>query len=326
MNNTQKTNILITGAGGPAAICAFKSLSKENFNIHMADMDRLSAGLYLVSQSNRHVIPSASDKYFVTELLHLCIKNDIDVLIPTVDVELHQLAKTRKRFKQKGIKVLVTKSEILKTIMNKFDLLSRVRQEVSVGQFDLLKNANGDHWEDKKIVVKPVSGSGSRGVNFYDSFKQIPNQKFTQNDLMIQEFITGPEYSVDVMVGKNGNVKAAVPRIRMRTDSGVSVTGRVENNLSIINYVEKIINTLGLTYMANIQVIDSPKYGPVLIEINPRFSGGLSLVIEAGANTPLMAVNEILGRKVKKIKSFKEIAMVRTYNETFIDPKQLDRA
>ena len=55
MNNLENINILITGAGGPGAICTYKSLSQHVQNIHMADMDYLSAGLYLVSVSYTHL-------------------------------------------------------------------------------------------------------------------------------------------------------------------------------------------------------------------------------------------------------------------------------
>ena len=178
-------------------------------------------------------------------------------------------------------------------------------------------------WQDKKVVIKPISGSGSRGVEIFEKYQDIPALKFEQDDLMIQEFAQGPEYSVDIMMSRDGVVKAAVPRVRMRVDSGVSMTGAVENNPAVIEYVKKVVKNLGLQYSANVQVILTPDQGPRLIEINPRFSGGLSLVIESGADTPLMSVKDCIGENVETVHSFKEIAMVRTFNETFINTKEL---
>jgi len=304
----KKLNVLITGAGGPAAICAYKSLRKGNYKIHMADMDPLSAGLYLVKKKKRHIILPAKNKSFVDHLVQICASNKINILIPTVDMELIQLAEARQLFEAVGTKVLVADKDVLTTIMNKYSLLNTLSKSIDVGSFDMLDKANATNWNNKKVVIKPVSGSGSRGVEFYENFKAIPAQKFDQQDLMIQAFIEGPEYSIDVMVGQNGQVKAIVPRLRMRTDSGVSVTGKVVNEL---------------TYAANIQVILSPEFGPQLVEINPRFSGGLSLVIEAGADTPLMAVKEIMGETVEPISKFKELAMVRTYTEVFMEGSNL---
>ena len=319
----KNTKILLTGAGGPAAICAFKSLSDHDFEIHMADMDGLSAGLYFVPDTQRHVIPSAKHPDFVQIMLNLCKANSIDILIPTVDFELEQLALNRDLFELYDIQLLLAEHDVLQKIMNKYNLLNAVFQTVDVGQFDMLAHAEEKDWKGKKIVVKPISGSGSRGVCFYEDYSEIPESSFDNDLLMIQEFASGPEYSVDVMIGKNGEVKAAVPRVRMRTDSGVSVTGKIENNKRVIEYVKQVVGAIGLTYMANVQVIDSPECGPRLIEINPRFSGGLSLVIASGANTPLMSINELLGKEVATVHEFKEIAMVRSFTETFMNAEDL---
>ncbi len=323
MKNLNELKVLLTGAGGPAAICAFKSLIKTGMDIHMADMDGLSAGLYLTKESNRHIIPGGVEESFVSNLHKICVDNKIDVLIPTVDCELIKIAEHKELFENSGIQLLLTHQSVLHTIMNKHNLLFSLKDNVAVGSFDMLKNTKEEKWNNKKIVVKPVSGSGSRGVEFYDTFNDIPSSKFEEDNLMIQEFARGPEYSVDVMVSEDGDIKAAVPRLRMRTDSGVSVTGKVEKNQKVIDYVESIIHTMGLTYVANIQVIDTPEHGPRLIEINPRFSGGLSLVIESGADTPVMAIKDLIGADVEKVEEFQEIAMVRTFSETYLDANDL---
>ena len=288
----------------------------------MADMDGLSAGLYLVSPGNRHVIPAAKDPDFLNQLLQICIDQKINVLIPTVDFELLQLAEAKEEFLSHGVKILVTAPEVLHNIMNKHNLLSLVDEIVEVGQHGMLASQNLENWKDKKVVIKPISGSGSRGVDIYESVKDIPTKKLSDPTLLIQEFAEGPEYSVDVMVAEDGDIKAAVPRLRMRTDSGVSVTGKVVLNQEVINYVIKVLETVGLTYMANVQVITTSS-GPRLIEINPRCSGGLSLVIAAGADTPLMAIKTLMGEQVEVVQDIKEIAMVRMYSETFMPAQDL---
>jgi len=322
MKNLNQLNVLITGAGGPAAICTYKSLSKKIDNIHMADMDGLSAGLYLVQPENRHIIPAAKHPDYLNQLLQICIDQKIDILIPTVDFELLQLAEAKDRFLNYGTKILVTEAEVLSHIMDKHLLLSLVDKTVEVGQHGMLSDQKLEDWEGKKVVIKPISGSGSRGVEIYESVTDIPFEKMNDPLLMIQEFADGPEYSVDVMVTAKGEVKAAVPRLRMRTDSGVSVTGMVELNQVVIDYVEKVIEQVGLTYMANVQVILT-KDGPRLIEINPRCSGGLTLVIQSGADTPLMAIKALMGEVVEKAQDIQEIAMVRMFTETFMPAQDL---
>ena len=52
--------LLITGAGGAAAISVWKSLAAEH-ELHMADMDPLASGLYLVPEAQRLIIPRGDD-------------------------------------------------------------------------------------------------------------------------------------------------------------------------------------------------------------------------------------------------------------------------
>ena len=60
----ESMNILITGAGGAAAISVWKSLSGDH-KIHMADMDPCAAGLYLVPEEQRFIIPSGNSSEFI---------------------------------------------------------------------------------------------------------------------------------------------------------------------------------------------------------------------------------------------------------------------
>jgi hypothetical protein len=87
--------VLLTGAGGAAAVSFIKAVKGEPFVIHAADMDPYAAGLYLVPPSQRHRILPGADPHFVPHLLDLCHRHAMDVLVPTVDVELLAIATER---------------------------------------------------------------------------------------------------------------------------------------------------------------------------------------------------------------------------------------
>ena len=44
--------------------------------------------------------------------------------------------------------------------------------------------------------------------------------------LLVQEFVPGEEYSVDVLASRDGRIAAAVPRARLKVDSGIAVAAR----------------------------------------------------------------------------------------------------
>ncbi|THB78402.1 MAG: 3-methylornithine--L-lysine ligase PylC [Desulfobacteraceae bacterium] len=60
------------------------------------------------------------------------------------------------------------------------------------------------------IVVKPDQASGSKGVEVYetlDAFKKAYGDSSTTNRMVIQEYITGPSYSIEV-IGSPGRYRA----------------------------------------------------------------------------------------------------------------------
>jgi hypothetical protein len=83
--------ILITGAGGAAAVSVWKSLGAEH-ELQMADMDPLAAGLYLVPPDRRLIIPRGDTPELVPALYKACKERRIEALLPTVDAELAPVA------------------------------------------------------------------------------------------------------------------------------------------------------------------------------------------------------------------------------------------
>ena len=66
--------VLVTGAGGPAAIGVMRSLAADpTYILIAADMDPWASGLYLVDSINRVILPEATSENFIDTLLHVGI-------------------------------------------------------------------------------------------------------------------------------------------------------------------------------------------------------------------------------------------------------------
>lgn len=122
LDEGEAMKILITGAGGAAAVSVWKSVHQEH-TLFMADMDPCAAGLYLVPPQQRKIIPSGKSKEFIAHLLKLCHEHSIELLIPTVDVELLQIAEHQEQFTAKGIKVPLSSPHSLELCRDKYKLL-----------------------------------------------------------------------------------------------------------------------------------------------------------------------------------------------------------
>ena len=66
---------------------------------------------------------------------------------------------------------------------------------------------------DYPVVVKPRTGSGSRDISVVLSSQELAGMARSA-DFIVQEYLPGEEYSIDVLADAAGHVMASVPRLR----------------------------------------------------------------------------------------------------------------
>ena len=313
--------ILITGAGGPSAISVWKSLAGEH-EVHMADMDPLATGLYLVPAERRLVIPRGDDPSLVPALHQACKARRVEVLVPTVDTELAPLAEARDSFESIGIALPISSVDCLRTCRDKQALLDKVKGSVPVPDYQPLTEAVAARVDSFPRFIKPRLGAGSRGVAKIDR-RQDLDVLPKDGSLLLQEYLPGEEFSVDVYVRADGRVVGAVPRERMKTDSGIAVAARTRHIAELVDSAIKTAETIGVRYVANVQFKRAADGIFKLLEVNPRFPGTLPLTIAAGVDMPKLMVDEIAGRPMPdKLLPFKELMVVRYWTERYFDPAE----
>ena len=313
--------ILITGAGGAAAISVWKSLGSEH-ELHMADMDPLATGLYLVPEGQRLIIPRGDDPQLVDVLLDACKARNIEMLLPTVDAELFPVAAARDTFEAMGVTLPISPAECLRLCRDKQLLLDRVRGEVPVPDYEPLTQEAADRVESFPRFVKPRLGAGSRGIAKINRREDLENQP-KDGSVMLQEYLPGEEFSVDVYVRRDGVVVGAVPRERMKVDSGIAVASRTVNVPEVIQPAIRTAEVIGIRGVANVQFKRAADGVFKLLEVNPRFPGTLPLTIAAGIDMPKLMVDEALGRPVPdRLMPFKELMVVRYWTERYFDARE----
>ncbi|MEU2653789.1 ATP-grasp domain-containing protein [Streptomyces sp. NPDC007325] len=314
--------MLVTGAGGPSGVCFLRALDGVAER-YAADLDPNGAGLYLVPRAYRMLVPPGGADGYAEAVLRLCERHRIDVLVPTVDVELVALSRAAAAFEAVGIRVLVSPADALETCLDKWRLAEACRGAVRLPDTRLVGAGDAADVEGGfPAVAKPRSGSGSRGivvVRSADELAGIPQD----GSYLLQEFLPGTEYSVDVLTDGNGRVVAAVPRARDKTDSGVVVAGRVLDLPELSGLAEDAVRTLGLRGVLNVQVRENRAGKAALLEINPRPPGGMSLTVSAGVDMPKWAVAALLGLPVPERIAHRETAVVRHWQDVVLAPREL---
>lgn len=337
--------MLVTGVGGPAGVAVMQSLAAASMELWAADIDPYAVGLYLLDGPRRRLlVPPGEREDFPGFLLELCRRERIDAVVPTVDCELLPLALRRGEFERAGTRLVLAHVETLRVCLDKWTLYERCAGSVPMPATTLLDERFDPKRQKLPVIVKPRVGSGSRGVRTIahpdasdahpdasdahpgafdahrDAFADLPRD----GSLLVQELLPGIEYSLDVLADLNGQVLAVVPRSRLKVDSGIAVAGRTLHDERLQRIGAHVAELIGLTGVANVQVKDSRRAEPALLEVNPRFPGTMPLTVAAGIDMPRICVQQVLGGEPPDAPlPFEDLAMVRHMQEHFMPPTEL---
>lgn len=310
-------NILISCAGGPAAIGAIKSLKKINFkgNIVTIDCDPLAVGGYLSDKN--YIVPFSTSKNYWDEVLNIIKKEKITLILPTGDSDIKHFSKNKKLLNELGISVFMSDYDSIIKCQDKklfFDYCSL--------NFPLPFTSN--NYKDLKfpMFAKPEYGSGSRGVKVcykVSDIKTLDKEESVHrsSNYLFQEYLPGQEYTVDVLCDLNSNPIVIVPRKRLQIKAGISSKGQVIKHKLIEKLCKDLCVYLDLKGPVCIQLKEDPKGNPKFIEVNPRLGGGTYFSTLAEVNF-LDLILKIKNNQEYKIPKLKEITVLRYYNEIVI--------
>jgi carbamoyl-phosphate synthase large subunit len=316
--------ILITGTGGPSGISILKDLDGRGYDIFSGDIDPYATGLYLVPEDRRLILPRGDDPGFVDRVIGICDRHGIDLVVPTVDTELLPLVKRLGELRAVGTDAVIASQETLEVCLDKYKLHQRCEGAVRVPATTLVDGSFDPASVEVPVIVKPRSGSGSRGIRLVADTAGLEALE-RDGTLLVQELLPGPEFSLDVFADRSGEVLAVVPRERLKVDSGIAITGRTTHDEALEKFGADVARLIGLNTVANVQAKEAAEGVPALLEVNARFPGTMPLTIAAGVDMPKLAVDEALGRELPPGPiPFEEVAMVRHFEEHIFDFKEIE--
>jgi carbamoyl-phosphate synthase large subunit len=314
--------VLVTGAGGPAAVGFLNLAQRADVDFYAADIDPVASGLYLVPADRRVMLPRGDAPGFATTVREVCHRLQIDVLVPTVDTELLPLAGVRLQLAAAGTALLAAPETTLVACLDKAELARVCAAGCEVPTTAVLIEGTP---VPMPSIVKPRAGSGSRGVRLVNEPQDLIGVP-RDGSYLVQEYLPGEELSVDVFVRADGVVVSAVPRTRDKVDSGVAVAGRTVADSECVEVATAVARAVGLRGIANVQLRRRADGRPALLEVNPRLPGSLVLTAAAGANLAALALAEVLGEAVPAHVPFREVAMVRFLAEQVVEIDEYARA
>lgn len=273
--------VLVTGAGGPAGVAVVRRLLALGHRVVAADADSAAAGCALAHTAV--TVPRADHPRFVDALAAACAGSHVDALISTVAEELPHLAAGAGRLAAAGVATWLPAPAAVDLCCDK---AAFARAMAAAGVPHPATTAHPDELDGVPgpWVVKPLVGRGSRGVRVLDDRDEVVAALGGADDLLVQTRLSGREFTVDTLVDRDGGLRAAVPRWRAEVKAGISVKGETFASAAVTDVVARAMAAVRLVGPANVQGFVADDGAATIVEINPRFSGGLPLTLAAGAD------------------------------------------
>jgi len=300
----RKVVVLFTCIGRRVSLLrGFQKAAKElrlQASFPATDVTRLSPALQLCDEAL--LVERTTHPDYIPQLLAIVRRYGVNLLVPTVDLDLRLLAEHKPRFEELGCRVLVSDPDVIDTCRDKrrtFELLVKNGFDspatMSV-QTALAADRRGElkwpcfvkRWDGSAGLDNAIVRDRSE-LRFFG--RRIPNA-------ICQEFVEGPEYTCDVYVDFDMRVRCVVPRLRIEVRSGEVSKSRVVKDAEIMAQAKRAIEVLRAgPGVVTLQLFVTAGSRIKFNEVNPRFGGGAPLSIRAGADFPKWILQELTGRR-----------------------------
>lgn len=325
-------NVMITSAGRRVTLLQkfVEACGRRGGTVTAGDLSSLAPALYLAS-GGQIQLPPVRDAGYMNTLLDVAKKHKLSAIVPTLDPELPVMSPYREEFAKAGCALLVSETGFNVITGDKWLTTTRFAargidtpRSWLPGQLglDSLVVAGAmplQMWErevepgtaeqeerlaalPETLYIKPRDGSASQNVyrigrdQLSEYAKRVPNA-------IIQEELEGEEITIDAFLSPEGQPLHYVPRKRLRTLAGESITGVTIGNDDVpgieqwCEEVVRVCGELGARWAITLQGFATER-GMVLTEINARFGGGAPLAFAAGGDYPELAVRLLAGETV----------------------------
>jgi carbamoyl-phosphate synthase large subunit len=283
----------------------------------VSDVNALSPAVYVADRARQ--VPLSTDPGYLDAILDLCDTDEVGLVIPTIDDELPVFAGHADRFADRGIRVVVSPLETVAVCNDKHTTARRLSEHgIAAARTYLPAELPAD--PAFPLFIKPRTGRGGVGAFAVRDARELAFFLDYVPDPVVQDYLHGPEFTIDLLCDFAGEPLSIVPRERVLVRAGVVDRARTVRDDRLIALALACARALPFAGAVNIQcrlVGDRP----VVFEINPRFAGGIPLTIAAGADFPRQIVALATGRRVRpSIGRFRDGLWMTNYEASVFVP------
>ncbi|KPK78104.1 MAG: hypothetical protein AMJ79_00855 [Phycisphaerae bacterium SM23_30] len=244
---------------------------------------------------NRALMPKVTEPHYIDQLIRLCQKNRIDMVVPLIDPELEVLAARHQQFDDLGIMAVVSPPQTVQITYDKyltyqFGKENDIPVPETVTTIPPAKKLLAEGRLSWPLVVKPRNGSASADITYCKNEKQLQYAFENCPNPMIQKYLPGQEYGYDIFSDKNYRPISVFCKLKLAMRAGETDQAVSTDNPRLIKLGLEIAQKIRLFGPMDVDVIMDNGV-PKLLEMNPRFGGGYPCSHFAGAKFPAKLIS-----------------------------------
>jgi len=315
--------VLVTAIGSMSAECVLRSLSScKGVRLLGCDLHPADWLVTSILVQGFHQLPSARyEQEYLDAILEICRQESVTHVIPLTDPEVDVISSSRKRFFDLGVTVCLPPSSCVEVCRDKLVLHDRFVDDHMVRPIPSRALAQ---WKELSsgfpLLAKPRNGRSSEGVMKLENEEDVAHLLRRDQDrrYVVQPFYLGAVHVVDVLRNASTGTASVVCRKELiRTSNGAGLSVAIHACPVLREQAEWLADQLDLHGCICMEFLEySGTY--FLMDINPRFSAGVTFSRMAGYDMVFNTLRCFLGEEIDQPVEYPDLIVARGHYERII--------